>query len=320
MRLPQDLDSPTFDTVFRVKPDLWRPAVEEICSHHLIKVTSFEAFKNGSNLVALINGETIVKIFPPFHSHQFESEHRVLIRLKNIELGVEIPTLLHFGKRPDGWSYVVCNYLHGDLLEDRWESLTQTQKSTILQEIGSLMKRVHLLELGDLRHVNPRWSPEWNPHVEQMVSACLDRHEELKAPEWLIRDLPALLNAHKEELKGPKLVLLTGEYTPFNLLITPVHANPKLKGMFDFADCMIGRAESDLIGPCMFLGEGNQTLLNSFYRGYGITPPTLEFAEILMAHALTHRYSNFDLQLRISEWKTKVSSLKALTELVFIGK
>jgi hygromycin-B 7''-O-kinase len=53
--------------------------------------------------------------------------------------------------------------------------------------------------------------------------------------------------------EGPD-VILTGEYTPFNLL----HQGGGLSALFDFGDGLVGPREYDWLGPMCFLAAGTR--------------------------------------------------------------
>ncbi|MBK9682361.1 MAG: phosphotransferase, partial [Betaproteobacteria bacterium] len=63
--------------------------------------------------------------------------------------------------------------------------------------------------------------------------------------------------------RGPE-VILTGEYTPFNLL----YQGGKLSAMFDFGDGLVGPREYDWLGPMCFLAAGDASRLDAFFDGY----------------------------------------------------
>src|SRR5688572_19793210 len=101
MRLPQALEPVFFDQIFRLDHAAWRAAIVEVCAAHRIECDTVSAFADGSNLVAAVDNRWIVKIFPAFHSHQWESERRVLAHLRGEKLPLKVPTLIAEGTRDD---------------------------------------------------------------------------------------------------------------------------------------------------------------------------------------------------------------------------
>lgn len=114
-------------------------------------------------------------------------------------------------------------------------------------------------------------------------------------------------------------VLLTGEYTPFNLLVERDAGGWRLSGMIDFGDAMIGPRDYDFLGPSMFSCGGDPLLIAALFRGYfGKEQPMAHETRMrLMALAVLHRYAHFEVQLRIPHWRERADSFKALAELVW---
>lgn len=127
-------------------------------------------------------------------------------------------------------------------------------------------------------------------------------------PGWFVSGIPEYLSSVTiPECLHP--VLLTGEYTPFNLLVE----NGTLTGMVDFADAFSGLAEYDLVGPGVFLGAGDAGLIKSLFEGYGSRPDS----KVLMALHLLHRFSHFKTQVALKGWETKAESLEDLQKLLW---
>ena len=63
-------------------------------------------------------------------------------------------------------------------------------------------------------------------------------------------------------------VLLTGEYTPFNILAQRDATGRQLTGMIDFGDAMVGPRAYDFLGPSMFSCAGEPLLVAALLRGY----------------------------------------------------
>src|SRR5256885_13482061 len=92
MGLPDDVDPSAFDR-FRRDVERWRPPVAALCARHGVSAEPFVPFRDGSNLVAAVGDRHVVKVFPSFHRDQWESERRVLPRVRE-RLPVEVPALV----------------------------------------------------------------------------------------------------------------------------------------------------------------------------------------------------------------------------------
>jgi hygromycin-B 7''-O-kinase len=315
MRLPQDSDPVFFDQVFRLDLPAWRVAVVEVCAAHDLECASVAAYADGSNLVAAVDNRWIVKIFPPFHRHQWESEHRVLARLQGEKLPLRVPLLIAVGTRSDGWFYVITDKLPGVTLETCWDQLGAQERARVLEQIGSTMATIHRLPLGELSTL----PPEWSSFLSEQKLHCRKRHLTRGAPPWFEQGLEDLLRKWATQDEDQDRVLLTGEYTPFNLLAQRDATGWQLTGMIDYGDAMVGPADYDLLGPAMFSCRGDSRLIAALLRGYfgencAMTEPR---RMRLMALAVLHRYANFDVQLCIPGWRERADSFESLAELVW---
>src|SRR6185312_3440797 len=129
----------------------------------------------------------------------------------------------------------------------------------------------------------------------------------------LLQQIPSYIETVNESLlKIEKPVLLTGEYTPMNFLVTNIDGLWHISGLIDFGDAMLGHYKYDLLGPGAFLIQGDNELLKTFLSAYGYLPNEMntDLSHQLTALMLLHKYSNLDVQVRIADWKNKVFSLK----------
>ena len=315
MRLPADITSDHFYQYFRQKPENWLGAALDICLDHGLPVDIIEPVTDGSNLVASVDDRYIVKIFPPFHRHQWESEHRTLQHLAG-KTSIPIPDLIAHGERY-GWTYVIMSKLSGIMLEKIWEGCTMQEKTDMLHQTGRIMSEIHSLPVGDLTNLEPRWQD----FIRRQCDTFPARHRRFGMPEWLLRDLDTYVNGALPALPpDPEKVILTGEYTPFNLLADKTETGSwVISGMIDFGDAMTGFREYDLLGPCTFLCAGNPVLLRALLHGYGYadTQNDPALGRRLMLLLILHRYSNLNMQIRIAGWQEQAASLEELEQLVF---
>lgn len=314
MQLPTDLSPQVFDERFRLEFASWKPAVEEVCGAAGISFAQVVPFLDGSNLVARVGDDWVVKIFPPFHRDQWESERRVL---PGIHAASPLPTpeLIAEGEREDGYTYVVMTHLRGRNMEGAWEALSPLERRGIMASIGELMAAVHASPVGGLADL----PPSFDELLTARVSSVRAHHERKGTPQWIVERLdafvPSALGAL--DLHTPP-VLLTGEYTPFNLLLTEGPSPVRLAAMLDFGDCMIGPAVYDLLGPIVFLGGGDPELLQALFEGHGLMawPPAPTLRMGLLALLFVHRYSNPPFQFRVAGWQ-ETGSLEALADCLF---
>jgi hygromycin-B 7''-O-kinase len=265
--------------------------------------------------VAAVDDRWVVKIFPPFHAHQWDSERRVLAHLDGKALPVRVPGLVAEGTRSDGWSYVIIEKLTGLQLDACWPSFSLHDKERVLEQIGATMAAVHRTSLGELASLQP----EWGAFLRGQRAGARERHTRLGVPSWFEDGLNELTRTSSLDDAGGERVLLTGEYTPFNLLVRHDATGWTLTGMFDFGDAMVGPRAYDLLGPSMFSCGGDPRLVAALFRGYFDEEHAISQPERmrLMALAALHRYANFELQLRIPSWRERANSFETLAELIW---
>ncbi|WP_437965691.1 aminoglycoside 3'-phosphotransferase/choline kinase family protein [Sorangium sp. So ce260] len=300
----------------RIRADLgaFLPAIRAVCERHGLTTSGLTAFERGTNVVVSNDAGQIIKLFPPFLRHQFEAERLALARLHG-KVPVATPEILREAEL-DGWPYLVMSRLPGSTLEEAWPAMGGAERVEALARAGEIMRAAHALPTGGLESIDLGW----DAFVERQIAGCEGRHRRMGLPERLVSQLPAYLSSARALLPASVVpVLLTGEYTPENLLVTRTGGAWRLTGMIDFADACLGPPEYDLLGPCLFLAAGDADLLRAFLGAYGYRlidlSPTL--SRKLMALALLHRYSNLRYQVRIEGWESQVSSLDELEQRIW---
>ncbi len=259
----------------------------------------------GSVLVGLVGQALVVKLYPPFLRDHFEFEREALGRLHGL-LGVPTPRLVDAGRR-DGWPYLVMTQLAGASLVEAWPTLNEAHKCSVLAAIGKLAAEVHALAPGSLCAL----APDWQAFVQDQRRRCQQRQQRTGLPAHLLAGLEAFIAG---EVPDGQDVILTGEYTPMNLL----HGPGGIVGMYDFGDGLVGPREYDWLGPLCFLAAGHTPRREAFFAGYGATPgtgwPTLRVR--LLRLLLLHRYSALRAQIAHAEWE-QAPSFEALAKMIW---
>jgi hygromycin-B 7''-O-kinase len=288
-------------------------AAQEIIARHQLPNAPLSRFE-GTNIVFAFGDNRVIKIFPPNHHDQFLSEVLVMKHLQN-KLSIMTPAI-EFEGEISGWPYLIMSRLHGTLLEGLWETLTHDNKLIIIRELGALIREVHSLPTQGLESIDSHWEQ----FIRKQIDQCVRRHQTKNLSEELIQDIPAYLESIEHRLpKIKKPVLLTGEYTPMNFLVTQTSGVWHISGLIDFGDAMLGLPQYDLLGPGAFLIQGDKILLREFFKAYGYSEKDLtsELSHQMMALLLLHRYSWLNLQIKIEGWQNQVSDLKDLENLVW---
>lgn len=313
MTLPFDPTQPLTPEL-KKNPHLWKDFARELCERHHIAFSDFTSFSAGGSLVAAVNETTVLKLIQPPFLRDWEAEQWALKRFPSDhpELPVKIPRLIKAQKLADGWSYLFMTRVPGVQLDAVWPTLTHKNRCRIMGQIGRLMKFVH-------QHARLKQSDRgWSEFIEQQARHCLARQQETHAPAWLMADLADTLSRRGQE-DDEGLVLLTGEYTPLNLLVEQSSQSWELTGMIDFADAFAGKAHYDLIGPGVFLAAGDAELIDALFTGYGLSAAerTPELRQRLMTLHLLHRFSHLPRQIALKGWESKAGSIEELSRLLW---
>jgi hygromycin-B 7''-O-kinase len=314
MKFPELNSFEEFEALKQTNPEILQNAAEEVIRRHNLPDKSLDLFVDGTNIVFAYGNDKVIKIFPPLHQQHFIHETLVLKHLKG-KLSVETPIIEYEGEI-DGWPYFVMTRLDGTLLESLWDKLDHSNKLVIMRELGNLIREVHALPTTGLEAIDCHWEK----FLANQFKQCVDQHRATQLAESLIQQIPEYLAVIKPSLpKIQKPVLLTGEYTPMNLLVKQIDGVWHITGLIDFGDSMLGLPQYDLLGPGAFLIQGDKELLNEFLSAYGYSSKDMNesLSHQFTALMLLHRYSNLRIQIRIKDWKTKVKTLKDLENLVW---
>ena len=280
--LSKAIDWASFDRL-QAEPAAWLAVAQALAAQHgggpVVQAGT------GSVLVALLGTDRVLKVYPPFLRDHYDFECATLPLLAG-RLAVPTPQLLAVGAH-QGWPYLVMARLAGTPMTEAWPGLPEADKCTLLHSLGALTAQVHALPLADsLRPLAPAW-PDF---IAGQRERCLGRQQRSGLPAQLLARLADFLPGPLPEA-GPT-VLLTGEYTPMNLL---VHGG-QLAGMFDFGDGLLGPRAYDWLGPLCFLAAGHPARCRAFMAGCGVQLDDALRLQLLRL-LLLHRYSNLPAQL-----------------------
>lgn len=297
--LPPHIGVDDFDVLHDDLP-AWRGVIESLAAELSTEpVVQMEA---GTVLVALLGRTLALKLYPPFLRDHFEFECAMLARVGG-RLQVPTPLLLKTGER-EGWPWLLMSQLAGEPLTAVWPALNEPAKCALLSTLGALAAEVHALPVGDMA----RHAPLWADFLTAQRAGCHGRQQRTGLPPHLLQQLDIFLQG--DVSKGPA-VILTGEYTPMNLLAS----QGRLCGMFDFGDGLVGPREYDWLGPMAFLAAGHAGRCRAFLDGYGVALDVGQRLALLRL-MLLHRYSNLQAQIAMPGWQ-QAESFEALAEQIW---
>lgn len=303
--LPHDIGAAAFDDLHD-RPSAWRAAIESLARDLGPWAEGDPArirkASEGSVLVALLGDDRVLKLYPPFLADHYAFERAMLERLHG-RLGVPTPRLLASGER-DGWPYLVMTQLRGGApLTGLWPAMAEEARLRLLRSLGALTREVHALPVDD---TIAALAPPWAAFIAGQRRGCFARQQRTGLPAHLLERLEAFVAAGAVPAGAP--VLLSGEYTPMNLLAT---AAGELAAMFDFGDGLIGPREYDWLGPLAFLAAGSAARTAAFMQGLGARL-TEALREQLLRLLLLHRYSHLPAQLKACAGWEQAASFEAL--------
>jgi hygromycin-B 7''-O-kinase len=285
--LPADPGAAAFDAL-QQDPARWMPVLAALGARY--SPAPAVPAGDGSVLVALLGRELVLKLYPPLLRDHFEFERAMLGHLHG-RLSLPTPRLVDDAEHA-GWPFLVMTQLPGTPLDRAWPALQQTERCEALRAIGRLAAEVHALPLGPMPALAPRWADFLHGQRER----CLQRQQRTGLPAHLLAQVDAFVRGPVPEGAD---VILTGEYTPFNLM----SEGGRLAGMFDFGDGLVGPRAYDWLGPLCFLAAGDAERIDAFFDGYHGRPFERAQREPLLRLLLLHRYSHLKAQIRVPGWQ-----------------
>ncbi|WP_418316314.1 phosphotransferase family protein [Piscinibacter sakaiensis] len=286
-QLPANPDVAEFDAL-RQHPARWIGVVATLGARY--SSAPAVAAGDGTVLVALLGDDLVLKLYPPSLRDHCVFEHAMLTHLHD-RLSLPTPRLVDSLEHA-GWPGLVMTQLPGTPLDRVWPALAKRQRSVVLQTIGRVAAEVHALPLGAM----PALAPRWTDFLKLQRERCRQRQQRTGLPAHLLTQLDDFLDGPVPQ--GPA-VILTGEYTPFNLL----HQHGALSGMFDFGDGLLGPPEYDWLGPLCFLAAGDADCIDAFFDGYHGRRFDRRRRNELMRLLLLHRYSHLQAQIAMPGWQ-----------------
>lgn len=300
MPLPADPDDDAFDAL-HARPADWLPALRTLAD--ALGPPGAGALQpasgGGSALVALLGDDRVLKVYPPTMRDHHGIELAALPMLAG-RLDVPTPRLLAHGLH-DGWPWMLMTRLRGRPMTDAWPGLDETGRCRLLRQIGALIVQVQALPVpAAMRPL----APPWASFIARQRAGCAARQQRTGLPAHLLAQLDTFLDGPLPEGLG---VLLTGEFTPMNLLVDADDPT-RLAGMYDFGDGLIGPGAYDWLGPLCFLAAGQPARIAALRSGLGLAAPwSADQRRQLLRGILLHRYSCLRAQLKLDGWQQAVS-------------
>ncbi|MDN3015213.1 phosphotransferase [Paenibacillus sp. BSR1-1] len=285
-----DINSQQYE-LLKEECSFWDQKIAEILIQEKLPLTGIRKFHYGANIVYSFGGnQFVIKLFPKHLNEQYTRELEVLTILEGKIKIVDTPKLVNHGSF-EGWNYLIMTQLQGELLIDIWDRLTNEEQENLSKDLGKTIKEFHEVPITGLKQL----PSNWNGFIQKQFKNMKHYHQNMELNSNLYSDLDLYVE-EKYINTNPENKLLTGEYTPFNLLLNNRNGNWKLTGVIDFADCFLGDGDYDLLGPIMFMFNSNQKLIKHFLESYGF--PKIEVNHVLqkklMTYTILHRFSDIN--------------------------
>jgi len=287
---------------------LWDQVVQALLEKEHIQYQTLTRFPMGGNIVYDIDNQLVLKLFSPYDSGEFFIETNVLEETEWSRVHIEVPKIIQKGIF-EGWNFFMMTRVPGELLIDVWNLLSKDERIGIAVDLGKLLQQMHALDINVYKELNQdfdQWIIKQKNQVEQ-------HHNGTGLSSHLVREVKDYVASFEP---SSEKVLLTGEYTPFNLIVNRVQNRWILTGLIDFADCFIGEPHYDLLGPILFKFYKEPELTRAFLNSYGLEL-TDQVQVRLMQLLLLHQYSNLPNYMDGFIDMKEVKSLKSLLELFF---
>ncbi|SFD52107.1 aminoglycoside 3'-phosphotransferase/choline kinase family protein [Bacillus sp. UNCCL81] len=299
--------------IMREKNCFWEGKIRKICELEKIDYEKLTRFSYGGNIVFSIDGDIVIKLYPSYVNDEFIKEKQVLEFLNRRTLSVDVPKLISTGQF-EGWSYLIMSELKGTLLIDVFDDLTFEEKKKIAFDLGKIIREIHDATISTKQDDYDQWKQFIKNQLEQVKN----HHKNNRMNDELYTQLTSYVD--DRTLQGNvEIVLLTGEYTPFNLIMNKVDGMWKFTGLIDFADCFVGNSKYDLLGPIAFMFYPFEGLNKIFLESYGFNTHELneELQKELMTYLLLHRFSNISFYQEKSEVAKNATTLQELENIFF---
>ncbi|MEW9052494.1 MAG: aminoglycoside 3'-phosphotransferase/choline kinase family protein [Neobacillus sp.] len=310
--LLSDLTYEDYQSLFEDR-DFWDMKMLGIIKQENLPKGSLSRFSYGSTIVYSYHHELVIKLYPSYSQDEFDREVEVLKHLETFITTVETPKIISVGSY-EGWNYLIMNELKGTLLIDLWDQLSIDEKKDFSKDLANVMREFHSIPSNLFATIDV----DWRLFIKNQYLNMIENQKKSNLPQILCDSLLEYVDESFINYR-PKLKLLTGEYTPFNLIFNRENHKWKLTGVIDFADCFLGDPEYDLLGPILFMFNGNKELTHSFLLSYGFKEEELNdtLRKKLMIYTILHRFSNINYYISRNTNAVNIDSFEELSNQLF---
>jgi hygromycin-B 7''-O-kinase len=288
--LPQPIDSALYwRDIYKQPLPFWQPALAAIATSHDLPSEPWTRAALGRNIV-FSNSTTVVKLGPPCWPGEMAREVAAL-RFVAGRLPVATPTLVASGTL-DGWDYLVQEKLPGINLWQLWTELDSSARARLAYRHGQLMAAIHALPLSG---VPVALQFDWNAMLAEQRAACADEMRRAGVEAALVQQIEPYLVAAPWSLDEDRPVLLHGDLTHLNFLVSELDGGWAITGLIDWGDVKIGPRAHEFISPGVHMYKGERAALTQWYQGYGwsAAESATDYQHVIMARAMLYYAEDF---------------------------
>jgi hygromycin-B 7''-O-kinase len=181
--------------------------------------------------------------------------------------------------------------LEGIPLNKVWETISYSQKSELLYQLGAIVKEYHHLPIDQFRNT----THPWLPFIEDQKENLVKNHTNFGVNMEVINEINEWVNTHKPDLSDSEdIVPLHTELMLEHIFVNQTGDKWTITGLIDFEPAMLGHREYDFAAVGIFICPGDPHLFRQFMLGYGYKTKDLapSFSRRIMSWLLLHRYCN----------------------------
>lgn len=275
MTFPPLADPDAWPHLHAQPPSVWSPALE-VLGRAWGLGGAWRRLTGGEDSVVFAQGDTVVKLVPPFSLADAEREVSVLARLA---LSVPSPRVEDV-RREEGWTAIRMTRVPGTSAERVWAEVGLEDRVRIVSVVGSVLREIGQIATGD--------GDGDAAALLARLLARVGRHDADGFPDpdgFVRRHLP---DPH------PSPALIHFDLNDGNLLLERRDGRWEVSGVLDFVTCRAFHAPMDLVTPAVFFCGGDPVLLRALADGAGLGH--LEPSELAAWHLL-HPFSRLPRDL-----------------------
>ena len=270
--------------------DLWQPVVKRICQDTAVSPAQhIESGFPGSCAVFVVDGQVVVKLYPPMVVRDFWREQEVYGLLDGRL--PHLPRLLGSGVYQDqiDWPYLLLEFCEGVAIREVFGEIGPANRLLLARELGEMLRVVHETAVVHVTAFDP--SPAaWAKFVANRRAHCLSELREKDIlPEGVLAELAPFLQ--QVSVGDERPILINADLTEDHLLLVKHDDQWHISALIDWADAEVGALEYEWIALWFGLCQRDGAMFREVLRVYD---PNLQlneaFLERVMAYTLLHRF------------------------------